>query len=370
MVKSVVMKAPGAALELVEIEKPPLEPGAVLLETIYSEVCGTDCHLHNGRLAGVPYPIVPGHISVGRIAEMNGPVTDCFGAEFRVGDIVGFLDVYGTCGKCWQCSVAGSTTKCPHRKVYGVTVGLEEPLMGGWAEYIYLKPGLKLLRLPQNVSAEKYISGGCGLFTGFHAVERAGIKMGDTVVVQGSGPVGIYAAVFARLSGAHRVVVIGAPERRLELARRFGADIVFDVRTTSPEQRLREIHALTDGIGADVVIEGSGNPNAVPEGLKLARDCGTYVIVGQYTDNGKIEVNPHTDVNKKHLNIKGCWGLDFSIMFRTLKMLDLYHDRFPWEDTISAFYGLDAADRALADVADMSVVKAVIAPGRTGVTRR
>lgn len=364
--KSVIMRAPGEKLEIIDVPKPKLKIGAVLLETIYSEVCGTDCHIHNGRLNGVPYPIIPGHISVGRIMEMNGSVVDCHGVKFDIGDAVGFFDVYDTCGKCWYCTVADSKTKCPYRKVYGVTVGVEDPLMGGWSEGIHIKPNVSLLRLPKNVTPEMYISGGCGLFTGFHAVERAEIKLGDTVVVQGSGPVGIYSAVFAMLSGAYKVIVIGAPKQRLNLTKKFGVNEVFNIETSTEEERLKSIQELTNNTGADVVIEASGNPKAVSEGFNIVRDGGTYIIVGHYTDNGSVKINPHIDINKKHVTVKGCWGLTFSIKYRALKMLDLHHDHFPWEETISAFYGLEKANQALNDVASMSVVKAVISPKITG----
>ena len=161
MIKAAVMEKPGKPVALWDFTNPELEPGAVLLKTIFSEVCGTDCHLHHGKLAGVPYPIIPGHVSVGEIAAMNGTVCDVHGEPFREGDVVAFLDVHETCGKCWYCLVAKATTRCPNRKVYGITYSANEGLLGGWSEYIYLKPGVKILRLGENLTAEKYIAGGC-----------------------------------------------------------------------------------------------------------------------------------------------------------------------------------------------------------------
>src|SRR3974390_3576240 len=98
-IRAVVMTAPEAPLAIRELPRPTLEPGAVLLETLFSEVCGTDVHLHHGHLAGVPYPIIPGHVNVGRVAETAGDVTDLDGQLLRPGDVVTFLDVHETCGK-------------------------------------------------------------------------------------------------------------------------------------------------------------------------------------------------------------------------------------------------------------------------------
>ncbi|HJR53023.1 MAG TPA: alcohol dehydrogenase catalytic domain-containing protein, partial [Gemmatimonadota bacterium] len=106
MIRAAVMVAPGAPIEVRELPEPTIEPGAVLLETILSEVCGTDVHLRHGRLAGVPYPIVPGHVSVGRVAETGGEVADVEGRAVRPGDVVTFLDVHETCHACWYCLVA------------------------------------------------------------------------------------------------------------------------------------------------------------------------------------------------------------------------------------------------------------------------
>src|SRR3954466_6823144 len=176
-VVAAVMTAPRVALELREFEEPKLEDGGVLLETIASEVCGTDVHLHHGRLSGVPYPIIPGHVSVGRVAETNGPLADVEGRPIEVGDVVTFCDVYGVCGACWHCLVARAATRCPHRRVYGITTGLADGILGGWAERIELRPGVRIVPLPDGLDPIAFMGGGCGLATGFHAVERAGIAL-------------------------------------------------------------------------------------------------------------------------------------------------------------------------------------------------
>jgi len=358
MIRAAVMPGPGQPLEVRGFAAPELELGAVLLRTLASEVCGTDVHLWHGRLSGVPYPLIPGHISVGAVEATGGKVLDIEGNAITLGDVVTFLDVVGTCYNCWYCLVAKETTRCPHRRVYGITLGADDGLLGGWSERIYLRPGVKIVRLLPDVSPELWIAGGCGLPTALHAVDRAGIRLGDRVVIQGAGPVGLSACALAVASGAHWVGVVDAVPHRLEAARRMGADalIPLDADTANAVRR------ATGGRGADVVIEASGSPAAVPQGCRLARDGGRYVVVGQYTDNGTAEINPHLDINRKHLEVRGCWGVDLSHIWRAMAALSRWGDRFPWTALISRRYGLAEAGDALAAVESRTVVKALIVP--------
>ena len=275
-IRAAVMPAPDAPVEVRTFDRPRLEPGAILLETIYSEVCGTDVHLHHGHLAGVPYPLIPGHVSVGRVAETGGEVLDLDGLPLRTGDVITFLDVHETCGKCWYCTVAKASTRCPSRRVYGITYSADEGLLGGWAQAIYLKPGVKTLRLPANLPPERFIAAGCGLPTSVHAIERAEIKLGDNVVIQGSGPVGLNAVALAQLQGAGQVIVVGAPALRLEMATAMGADEIVDISRYAPAERVQRVKDLTGGRGADVTIEATGVPAAVREGMQMTRDAGRY----------------------------------------------------------------------------------------------
>src|SRR5579883_3175734 len=269
--RALVYPAPNQPPEIRRYPIPALEPGAVLLRVLASEICGTDVHLFHGRLQGVPYPLIPGHVSAGIVEETNGVVYDVEGRPLEVGDRVTFLDVHATCNHCWYCLVAKASTRCPHRRVYGITYGAEEGpgLSGGWTESIYLRPGTKIIRLARNVTPDAWIGGGCGLPTAVHAIELAQIRLGDRVLIQGSGPVGLSVCALALLSGAGWVGVLGAPDERLRAARALGADFTRDVLDTTPEERRRAVLDATGGRAADIVIEASGNPQAVPEGCEL-----------------------------------------------------------------------------------------------------
>jgi threonine dehydrogenase-like Zn-dependent dehydrogenase len=361
VVQAAVMTAPHQPIERRELPWPTLVPGSAMLRTMYSEVCGTDVHLHHGRLAGVPYPIVPGHVSVGHLAEIRGTMTDIEGIPFREGDLVTFLDVHETCGACYECLVTKQTTRCPHRKVYGITYGTADGPLGGWADHIWMKPGVKLLRLPPEVDPAQFIAGGCGLVTAMHAVERGGVRLGSTVAVLGVGPVGQAAIALSALAGAQSVIAVGAPAARLDFAQRMGATATVSL-DLAPADRVAAVKAANGGRGVDIVIEVAGDPSAVGQALDLVRDGGVVVIAGQYTDAGTVTINPHTQINRKHAEIRGCWGCDYSHFHRSVQLLAHQGGKLPWLDALSARFTLDQANEALAAVAARTVVKALIVP--------
>ena len=352
---------PHAPVELREVAEPQLEQNSALLEVELSEVCGTDVHLQQGRLKGVPYPLIPGHVSVGRLGKIRGRLYDVDGRPFGEGDRVTFLDVHRTCNACWHCLVARATTRCPSRKVYGITYGLADGLSGGWAQKIYLKPDTRCIRLGAT-NVETFMAGGCALPTALHATERAEINIGDTVLVLGSGPVGLSAVIFAQMRGALRVLCIGAPSARLETARTVGAHATLDIETSDEEARAHWVLEQTNGRGADVTIEATGAPIAVAQAMRYTRDAGRVCIVGQYTDHGETSFNPHLDLNRKHLDVRGCWGSDFSHFYRGAQIMADETRSRPWAQMKLERYGLAHANDALADVASGRVVKALIDP--------
>ena len=362
MARAAVLVAPGRPAELREFPVPVPRPGEILLETLASEVCGTDVHLREGRLAGVPFPIIPGHVSVGRVVESNGVTRDATGNPLKEGSVVSFFDVHATCHACYQCLVARQPNRCPSRRVYGITYSAEDGLLGGWADNILLLPDVRTVVLPGELSVEDLIGGGCGLFTGFAAVDRAEIRLGESVVVQGVGPVGLAAIAFARTSGAGTILAVGEPAARRDLALRMGADECLPLAAGDSDGRVERVREASGGRGADVVIEASGNPRAVPEGFGMLRDGGRYVVVGHYTDAGAVPVNPHVDINRKHAEVRGQWGSEFHHWTRALDTLVRYRERIPFAEVIGRRYRLEEANQALDDVEALRVTKAIIVP--------
>jgi L-iditol 2-dehydrogenase len=352
----------GGACELRHVPLPDLEPDSALLKVGLSEVCGTDVHLRDGRLAGVPYPIIPGHVSVGVLERIRGEIPRGVDERsFREGDRVTFLDVHRTCHRCYQCLVAKASTRCPRRKVYGITYGLQDGLTGGWAEYIYLKPGTLCIRM-DGVPSELYMAGGCSLPTALHAVERADIAFGDTVLVLGAGPVGLSTIAFSVLRGAGQVLCIGAPDHRLQQAKAMGASDALNFEERPVSARLEWVQERTWTRGADVTIECTGAPEAVTEAMKFTRDGGRVVVVGQYTDHGETSFNPHRDLNKKHLDVRGCWGSDYSHFHRAVEMLRTPRAATLWSQLSLKRYTLSQVNEALDDVAAGRTIKSLVVP--------
>ncbi len=365
-----VIPAPNRSAELQEFPAPELEADSALLAVELSEVCGTDVYLQRGLLEGVPYPLIPGHVSVGRLEKIRGRLLDVGGNAFREGDRITFLDVHRTCNACWYCLVAKATTRCPHRKVYGITYGAVDGLSGGWADKVYLKPGTRCIGLA--AEPERFMAGGCALPTALHAVERGEISIGDTVLILGSGPVGLNAIILSLMRGAQRVLCIGAPQQRLEAALELGAEAVLNFEEHSEQERLEWLFANSDsslsGRLADVTIEATGHPDAVVQAMRFTRDAGRVVVVGQYTDHGPVSThagfNPHLDLNKKHLDVRGCWGSDFSHFYRAAQIISDPKRSAPWASLQPklARFNLGEANEALAAVASGRVLKALIDP--------
>lgn len=346
----------------IRIETPKLSAGEILVETVLSEVCGTDLHLQSGTMKGIPYPVIPGHFFVGRVIELNGTKEDIDGRILQVGDMLTFLDVHGTCGICWNCTVGKTANKCGKRKVYGVTHSLDEGPLGGWSEQVLIKSDVRCAILPANLSPERYITAGCALPTALHGIERAQVQLHDSVLVQGAGPVGTNLALLARACGAKVVFVLDKNASRLEEASRLGFETLLldDGGTDGVREHLK---AMIGREECDVVFEATGSPAAIADGMHLTRDGGKYVVVGQYSDNGDISINPHAHINKKHINIHGVWGIELRHFRKMLEVLSIKTptlDPALWDEFDIQFYELEEVADALRDVKQGIVTKAGI----------
>lgn len=366
--RAVVLRAFGKPLTIESVEVPNPEPGAVIAAVEYGGICGTDTHLHHGNLP-IPIPLVLGHEAVGRVHALGeGVSADFTGAPLSPGDPIIWASNI-PCGICYWCVVEGERTLCPNRRVYGVNQPFDvwPRLSGGWSDYVYLQPGSAIFKLPAGITAEQAISLGCAGPTVVHGViDTVDVNVGEAVVVQGSGPVGLAAAMFAHLAGAGGVILVGGPAARLQLAQELGiGDLHIDVFAVSDaEARIQQVVAATPGgRGADVVLECTGVPAAVPEGFEMAKRGGRYLVLGQYTDRGAIPINPHV-ITRQQLKVYGSWAFAEAHYLRYVQSLPRLTARFDLDRLVSR-YPLAEANRALADVAAGSVVKAVLTTTNT-----
>ena len=362
------------AAVLEEINKPlvlkefPLpkevENGSALLKNDMAGVCGTDVHLWRGRIK-IPLPVILGHENIGTLVKLGkGIKTDLLGNKLKEGDRIIFASSI-SCGKCYYCNIAMEPTRCLFRKTYGITLSCENPphLFGGYSEYIYLLPGVSMFKVPEGIPIEVIIAFGCAAPTMVHAIESIeGIEPGDFVVVQGVGPVGLFGVILALESGASRIIVIDKNPERLKVAKSLGADYLINLEELSEQkERVEKVIELTDGVGADVVLECSGNPEAFQEGILLCRDSGKYAEVGHYTDKGAIAINPH-HITRKQLKIYGSWGMAPRHYFKALRIIEHKWKKYRLNEVVSHKFALKDATKALKMVEEGKVIKAVILP--------
>ncbi|WP_316524215.1 zinc-binding dehydrogenase [Kitasatospora brasiliensis] len=360
--RAVVLTEFGRPLELREFPVPPAPEGGMIVASRYGGVCGTDLHLQQGHL-DVPTPLVLGHEGLGTVHELGtGATEDVNGTPLRVGDTVMWASSIA-CGVCVPCRIHREPTLCENRRTYGVNrpTDQEPGLSGSWAQYICLRPGTTVVKVPDGVDPVAAMAFACAGPTMVHALfERRPVRVGETVVVQGSGPVGLAAAALAQLSGAGRVILAGGPEQRLAAAAAAGIGD-HHVNVVEREDRaaaLAEVVELTGGRGADLVIEATGVPGAIDQGLRLARRGGSYLVVGQYTDSGDATINPHQIVLRQ-LDVVGSWAFTGAHLVEYVALLPALVRRFDLARLVTS-YALEEHGRALEDMAAGTVMKAVL----------
>lgn len=359
--RAAVLEKFGEPIVLREFEVPAAAPGDLVVASSYGGICGTDLHLQQGHLA-IPIPLVLGHEGLGVVRDLGEGVTsDANGAPLAVGDTVMWASSI-SCGQCVPCRAHREPTLCENRQTYGVNraVGAGPSLSGSWAEAIYLRQGTTVVKVPDGVDHVAAMAFACAGPTMVHALrERRPVVVGEVVVVQGSGPVGLAAAAMAQLAGAARVIIVGGPRERLDLAERAGiGHHHVDILTEGAAAALDRVIELTGGRGADLVIECAGVPAAVGQGLRLVRRSGSYLIVGQYTDAGDTMINPHQIVYRQ-LDVVGSWAFTGAHLMEYVNLLPDLISRFDLRSLVTTF-PLDETQRAVEQVASGAVMKAVL----------
>ncbi|HVT77417.1 MAG TPA: zinc-binding dehydrogenase [Acidimicrobiales bacterium] len=346
-----------------ELPLPEIGDDDGLLRVEACGLCGTDHEQFTGAIP-VFAPYVPGHEIVGIVEAAGDAALARWGVS--IGQRVA-VEVFMSCRACDACA-AGDYRHCaahPFPEFYGnVPVERSPGLWGGYAEYVYLHRDAVLLPVPDGLDPElatAFNPLGAGIQWG---VNVPGTKAGDVVAVLGPGIRGLSAAAAAKDAGASFVMVTGAGERdaaRLEMARRFGADLVVDVTEEDPVRALR----AAVGDGADVVVDVTAKaPNAFAQAIRLARRRGTVVVAGTRGGGEAPGVNPD-EIVYKELKVVGALGVDaraYAPAFATLASR-----RWPFAELPRDVVGLDGAARLLAvmagDVADAAPpVHGVVVP--------
>lgn len=353
-----------------------LEPGAVLVRMLASGICGTDKHTFRGETdqyvgteheRTTPFPIIQGHENVGIVAQLGGGALAFDGTPLAVGDRV-VPAPNRACGRCHMCLRGFPYYLCRRLENYGNSLCSAEPphLFGGWSEYLYLRPGTAIFRVPESLPDEVAVL--TEIFAVTHGLERAGRmprpngwRPGDAVVVIGVGPLGLAHAIKASLMGAGQVLVVDPSARRRALAARLA-----DAIPLAPgPQAASEVRERTGGQGADLVVNATGFPGSFAHAMAMVRDGGAIVEVGAFVDMGAEAFNP-ASVCGRSLAILGIGGEDLHCYEGTLALLERHHPAIAFADMVSHRFDVGEAPRAMALALDSEAcAKVLITAGRS-----
>ncbi|ALS28025.1 iditol 2-dehydrogenase [Paenibacillus sp. 32O-W] len=294
--RAVVAYAPGD-YRLETVETPKAGPGEILVKVEACGICAGDVKAYLGapsfwgdetQPAYIKAPVIPGHEFIGHVVELGEGVTG-----FEVGDRVISEQIV----PCWECRFCkrGQYWMCEKHDLYG----FQNNVNGGMAEYMKFTKEAINFKVPADLPIEAAIliePYACS----FHAVQRAQIQLGDFVVLSGAGTLGLGMVGAARLAGPGKLVVLDLHDDRLELAKKFGADIVMN---PSKVDVVKEIKNMTDGYGCDIYIEATGHPKSVEQGLSMIRKLGRFVEFSVFKDPVTVDWSIISD--RKELDVLG-----------------------------------------------------------------
>lgn len=362
--KAAVLEQFNEPLHVREFEVSDPAEGEVIVKITAAGVCGSDIHMWEGRDPRTPLPIIPGHEGVGVIEKTGGGKFDIFGEKLKEGDPV-MWERGIMCGKCYYCVIKKQPALCPERKTYGLSVGCADAphLQGCYADYLHLKANTHMIKLDTHASHTTLAAASCSGATAANTVEQCRISPGDAVVVQGPGPLGLFSVAFAMEQGASDVIVIGTARgrRRLELCREFGATHTLIMDETTEDERREFVLDITNGRGADVVLDCAGTAGAVTEGVKLTAPYGVYSMPGVATPIGDITLKAFEDIARRNVRIQGIWVSDTSHLYRAIRLVE--SGKYPFEKIITHKYTLDKATTAMQKMRNREAMKATLTPG-------
>jgi S-(hydroxymethyl)mycothiol dehydrogenase len=355
-VKGVIAGAKGEPVTVTTVVVPDPGPGEALVSVQACGVCHTDLHYREGGI-GTDFPYLLGHEAAGVVEAVGPDVTGLAAGDFV---ILNWRAVCGQCRAClrgrpWYCFATYNATQ---KMTLADGTQLSPALgIGAFAEKTLVAAG-QCTKVDQAIKPEVAGLLGCGVMAGLGAaLNTAGVSRGDSVAVIGCGGVGDAAILGASLAGARRVIAVDVDDRKLDLARQFGATDTVNSRSADPVAAIRE---LTDGNGADVVIEAVGRPETYKQAF-YARDlAGTVVLVGVPTPEMQLDL-PLLDVFGRGGSLKSSWYGD-CLPTRDFPMLVGLHlqGRLPLEKFVSETIALDDVEPAFEKMQRGEVLRSVV----------
>lgn len=344
-------------LETWDVDVHAPEPGGALVRTILGGVCGSDVHLLTGEAGEMPFPIILGHEGVGEITQLGaGVFTDYAGTPVKAGDLVIWSPI-ALCHRCYSCTVL-EETPCENSQFFEDAA---KPNWGSYSEYAWLPNNMPFYRLPDNAQPEAVAALGCALPTVLRGFDRLGpVRFGDSVVVQGAGPVGLSAVLVAAQAGAREIVVIDGAQARLDAAVTLGATSTVSLSLPADERK-RAIYDLVGKQGPDIVIEAAGALPAFPEGVDISGIHSRYIILGLWGAIGTQPISPR-DLTLKNLTIGGATFPSPKNYYQAMQFAARVQDKVPLAGLVSHRFGISQAAEALHVTKTGAATKAVIDP--------
>jgi len=359
--RAVVYDEPNAPFQVREYPVRDARAGEVLVRITMSTICRSDIHSYEGHRPN-PCPGILGHEIIGVIEQIGeGVHDDMRGDPLAVGNRVTWTEYFYD-GPSYYRDVRDMPQKSPGLRKYGHDLVEEDPhFLGGFADYCYLLPGTGILKLPEGLSDEEATPLNCGVATMICVTEAAEIEMGDTVVVQGLGLLGIYGCAIAKARGAARVIAVDAVASRLEMAKRFGADLSLDAGAMSEDALVNAVRDASPPDGPDVVLEVCGVASVVPAGIRMLRTGGRYVLAGVVNPGSSFTLDGN-DLIRKWITLKGIHNYHPRHLIQALDFVMANRERFPFKAIVDSRFGLDELSEAFAKAANRSVLRAAIVP--------
>lgn len=355
-----VYDAPNSPFRIVQYPLRPPQAGEVLVRNRLATICRSDIHTWQGHRPG-PCPGLLGHEIVGDIVALgDGVGCDLRGDPLRVGDRITWSE-YFIPGSNYYSEVLDLPQKSPGVDKYGHLAATTPPHHhGGFGEYCYITPRSWLLRLPDELSDGEAAPLNCGVATMIAVTEAAAIRIGQSVVIQGLGLLGLYGAAIAKARGAATVIGLDTDAGRRQRAARFGVDLALDPAMDAAALQ-RQVHALCRPAGPDVLIEVCGVAQAIVQGVGLLRTGGTYVLGGVVNPHAMVTVDANL-ILKKMLTVRGVHNYHPRNLIEALDFVVANRSRFPFHELVEARYPLERVGEAMTDAASQRVLRAAIVP--------
>jgi putative phosphonate catabolism associated alcohol dehydrogenase len=362
--KAAVYEAPNTPFILKEFPLRPVKCGEVLVRVTMSTICRSDIHSYEGRRPN-PCPGILGHEIIGIVEEIGADIDrDMRGEALKIGDRITWSEYFFD-GQCYYRDVLDMPQKCHGVRKYGHDLADEDPhFLGGFAEYCYILPGTFILKLPDALGDEEATPLNCGVATMVSVTEAAEIELGDAVVVQGLGLLGLYGCAMAKARGARCVIGLDAVASRLDVARKFGADHVIDVGRVPAKAVIDEVRALCRPDGADAVIEVCGVPDVIPQGLAMLRTGGRYVLGGLVNPDANVTIDANMLV-KRWVTMRGIHNYHPRHLIQALDFVMANRARFPFKEIVDSKFALKDLDAAFKKASERTVLRAAIVPELT-----